>query len=135
MTLCFRVLDSCSYCQPSAALLILRTQCHKIVIAQAVTFYEPDLPHATMVFIKYRMWVKEVHGSSTLQISPKRLVDILQVYNPMTFPNVRVQLQLSLTTLPITSCESDKSLSQLKLIKTFRCSTIVADRLSGLSLQ
>jgi len=36
--------------------------------------------------------------------------------------------------LPITSCESERSFSQLKLIKTSRRSTMTEDRLSALSL-
>ena len=100
-------------------------------LAQAVAFYELDLPHPTMVPIEYRMWVRKwkQHTSDF----PKKLIDVLQACDPVTFPNVRVLLQLALT-LPITSCESERSFSQLKLIKTSRRSTIAADRLSGLSL-
>ena len=100
-------------------------------LAQVVAFYEPDLPHPTMVPIEYRMWVRKwkQHTSDF----PKKLIDVLQACDPVTFPNVRVLLQLALT-LPITSCESERSFSQLKLIKTSRHSTIAADRLSGLSL-
>lgn len=48
------------------------------------------------------------------------------------FPT-HVWLQLVLT-LPTTSCESERSFSQLKLIKTSHHSTITEDRLSALSL-
>ena len=63
----------------------------------------------------------------------KKLVEAFQACNPTTFPSVRVLLQLALT-LPITSCESERSFSQLKLIKTFSRSTMVADRLRAQSL-
>lgn len=49
------------------------------------------------------------------------------------FPNIRVLPQLGLT-VPITSCESEKSFSQLKLMKMSHRSTISVDRLSGLAL-
>ena len=51
----------------------------------------------------------------------------------LNFPNIHILLQLALT-LPITSCESERSFSQLKLIKTSRRSTMIADRLSGLAI-
>ena len=75
-----------------------------------------------------RKWKQ--HTQSDL---PKKLVDVLQTCDPITFPNIRVLLQPALT-LPITLCESERSFSQLKLIKTSRRLTITADRLSGLSL-
>ena len=37
-------------------------------------------------------------------------------------------------TLPITSCESERSFSQLKLINTSHRSTMIDNRLSGLTL-
>ena len=48
-------------------------------------------------------------------------------------PNIHQLLTIALT-LPITSCESERSFSQLKLIKTSRRSTMSAERLSGLAL-
>ena len=74
-------------------------------LAQAVAFCGPDLPHPTMVSIEYRMWVRKwkQHTSDF----PKKLIDVLQACDPVTFPNVRVLLQLALT-LPITSCESEE---------------------------
>ena len=79
----------------------------------AITFYEPDLPNTAMVSIEYRRWVRKwKQDTSDL---PKKLVDVFQACDPTTFPNVRVLLQLALT-LPITSCESERSFSQLKSI-------------------
>lgn len=64
---------------------------------------------------------------------PVKLVDALSACDAMAFPNIHVLLRLALT-LPITSCECERSFSQLKLIKTSRRSTTSANRLSGLSL-
>ena len=49
------------------------------------------------------------------------------------FPNLEVLLRIALT-IPITSCKSERSFSQLKLIKTCRRSNMLSSRLSGLSL-
>ena len=65
--------------------------------------------------------------------TPKKLIDVFKECDAMTFPNIYVLLQLALT-LPITSCECERSFSQLKLIKTAHRSTKTASRLSGLAL-
>ena len=62
-----------------------------------------------------------------------KLVNILSACDSTSFPNIHVLLQLTLT-LPITSCESERSVSQLKLIKTPHRSTMTSRRLSGLVL-
>ncbi len=64
---------------------------------------------------------------------PTKLVDALKACSSYQFPNLHILLQIALT-LPITSCESERSFSQLKLIKNSRRSTISEERLSKLSL-
>jgi len=54
-------------------------------LVQAVTFYESDLPHATVVPIEYRMWVRK-WKQHTQSDHPKKLVDVLQACDPITFP-------------------------------------------------
>ena len=62
-------------------------------LAQAVTFYDQDLPHAVMVSTKYRMWVRKwkQHSSDV----PKKLVDALQICDTVTFTNMNVLLYLA----------------------------------------
>ena len=93
-------------------------------IAEAVTFYEHDLPHATMVPTEYRMWVRK--WKQYTSDVPEKLIDVLQACDITLFSNIRALLHLALT-LPITSCESERSFSQLKVIKTSRRSTMTAD--------
>ena len=99
-------------------------------LIQAVDFYQHDLPHAIMFPTEYRMWMRKwkQHGCEV----PTKLVDALQACD-LTFPNIQVLLHLALT-LPITSCEGERSFSQLKLIKSSHRSTMSANRLSGLAL-
>ena len=63
--------------------------------------------------------------------APSRLVDALQACDVTTYPNIKVLLQLALT-LPVTSCECERSFSQLKLVKTTLRSTMAGEHLSGL---
>ena len=81
---------------------------------------------------EYRMWVWKWKQEPPSEF-PSTLADALQACDATTFPNIKVLLQLALT-LPITSCESERSFSQLKLIKTTLRSSMRGDRLSGLSL-
>ncbi len=104
------------------------TQKVPMELAQSVQFYKSDLPHSVMFSIEYRMWVRKWNC-----FDAELPVDTLKVCCHITFPNIYVLLQLALT-LPITSCESERSFSQLKLIKTPHRSTMSGERLSGLAL-
>ena len=69
------------------------------------------------------MWIrkwKQYQSSSEL---PGKLVDALQACSELQFPNLHTLLRLALA-LPITSCESERSFSQLKLLKNNRRSTM-----------
>ena len=49
------------------------------------------------------------------------------------FPNICVLLKI-MATLPVTSCECERSISMLKLLKTPLRSTMGQDRLNGLAM-
>ncbi len=87
-----------------------------------------------MLSTEYNMWVTKWKGQHVASADiPKTLVDALHSCSAIQFPNLHVLLRVALT-LPITSCESERSFSQLKLIKTSIRSTMTNDRLSGLAL-
>ena len=92
-----------------------------------IDFYTHDLPNAILFPTEYRMWVTKwsQHGPG-----PE---NVLSACDSTSFPNIHGLLQLALT-LPITSCESERSFSQLKLIKMPHRSTMTSRRLSGLVL-
>ena len=71
-----------------------------------------------------------MNSSSNL---PDRLIDSFKQCSKMMYPNLDALFRTALT-LPITSCESERSFSQLQLIKTARRSTMSESRLSSLSL-
>lgn len=100
---------------------------------KAVDFYKDDLPHQVMFPTEFRMWARKWKLESQSHDSelPSRLVDTLQACDATTYPNINVLLQLALT-LPVTSCECERSFSQLKLVKTTLRSTKTGDRLSSL---
>ena len=86
-------------------------------LAQAVDFYQDDLPHSVMFPTEYRMWIRKWKQHNLSTDTPKKLVDVLQMFSATEFPNIFSLLKLALT-LPITSCDSERSFSQFKLLKT-----------------
>ena len=100
-------------------------------LTKAVELFWGDLPHAVMFRIGYNSWVREWKECSTS--APVSLADTLQKCSTISYPNLTVLLKIALT-LPITSCESKRSFSQLKLIKTARRTTMTESRLSSLCL-
>ena len=98
-------------------------------LENSVSTYVDDLPCAAGFKFEYRNWVrfwKEAEGEI-----PATLTDSLTACDVTLFPNIKVLLTIAVT-IPVTSCESERSFSQLKLIKTAHRSTMTADRLSGL---
>lgn len=100
-------------------------------LARAVELFKDDLPHPVMFATEYDSWVREWKGCSATV--PDTLVGALHDCSSLSYPNLTVLLSIALT-LPITSCESERSFSQLKLIKTARRATMSESRLSALAL-
>ena len=126
-------------------LYLLPSECAKLEddvtlpseLAEAVSTYDMDMPNPSMISIEYSDWVRKWKGvpSSTNTSSdlPDRLIDSFKQCNRICYPNLHTLFRIALT-LPITSCQSERSFSQLKLIKTACRSTMVESRLSSLSL-
>ena len=100
-------------------------------LENSVRTYVNDLPCAAGFTLEYRNWVriwKEAEGEI-----PATLTDSLKACDATLFLNIKVLLTTAVT-IPITSCKSERSFSQLKPIRTAHRSTMTADRLSGLAL-
>jgi hypothetical protein len=101
-----------------------------VELKTSVDYYSEDMPCVEAFPTEYRMWVRKWKQE---QGTKEKLIDVFKECDAIAFPNIKVLLLIILT-LPITSCESERSFSQLKLIKTSHRSTMSSDRLSGLSL-
>ena len=100
-------------------------------LAHTVQFYEAYLPHPVMLETEFNAWKTKWRHSA--EDPPNKLVDALKSCSSLQFPNLHTLLKISLT-LPITSCESERSFSQLDLLRTARRSTMSGNRLSSLAL-
>ena len=111
--------------------ITLEDGCFPTELKDVLDFYDSDLPHPQLLPIEYRLWVlKWKQHQSDL---PTKLLDVFQSCSQLQFPNIHILIQIALT-IPITSCESERSFSQLKLVKTSLRSTMTESRLSGLAL-
>jgi len=100
-------------------------------LLSAVDFYQHDLPFSALFTTEYGMWVRK-WKECTSKV-PHKMIEAFKLCDSISYPNIHLLLQMSLT-IPITSCESERSFSQLKLLKSPIRSTMSASRLSSLAM-
>ena len=87
--------------------------------------YNVDMPSASSLMWEM-YWRKEYKGElpgSTAETYPMRA----------SYPNIYYDLCI-LATIPVTSCECERSISVLRRLKTYLRNTMEQDRLNGLTL-
>lgn len=119
---------------PSVAVTLTIENCINKANALAEV-YIADLPSLNLLNSEIECWhlkwmnhLKE-HGPSSLPTNP---LSALRHATSM-YPNIRVLLRV-LCTIPVTSCTAERSFSGLKRTKTLTRSSMMTQRLSGLSL-
>ena len=96
--------------------------------------YKGDIPSPISISPELLMWEtywrKEYKGST-----PSSIAETLKKTFPMraSFPNTYATLRL-LATIPVTSCECERSISVLRRLKTYLRNTMGQGRLNALSL-
>lgn len=95
--------------------------------------YNDDIPSQADLAAELHMWKN--HWRRSDLADGETLEGALRVASNMkdTFPNIHAILQL-MAVLPVTSSESERVFSQLKLLKTYLRSTMTEERLIGLGL-
>ena len=83
-----------------------------------VSLYESDLPNPRLVDAETDIW--EMKWRKHIGVLPDRISTTLKVCKPMelSFPNLYCCLKI-LGTLPITTCECERSISSLRRLKTY----------------
>ena len=94
-------------------------------------FYINDLPNPLALDAELMLWSTywETHEGP----HPDNIASTLKAVSFSGFENIKVILRI-LGTLPITSCECERSISALRTLKNYQRSTMVEDRLNGLAL-
>ena len=98
-----------------------------------VRFYESDMPHPTSITAELDLWEnfwKERDMNSKL---PQTVSDTLKIVDLRGFPNI-FEAFLILGTLPITTCECERSISVIRRLKNYSRSTMSESRFNGLAL-
>ena len=100
-------------------------------------FYEDIVEHKDFEVIEKEMehWVAFWRQVSAEE-KPKRVLDCLNYksgFNIDLYPNVNV-IFLHFLSLPVTTCSVERSFSEMRLLKTWLCSTMTDNCLSSLAL-
>ena len=93
--------------------------------------YEVDFPELSNIAAEKFRWKKK--WSSYEGDLPADLLSTLEKTDKVTFPTIHEALRI-LTTLPITSCECERKISSLKLVKTWTRSTMGQEKLNSFVL-
>ena len=116
---------------PSACIDLAKDVTVRKDLVAAVDQFINDLPSPVMFTTEYGLWVRQRKGWSG--DVPRTLMGTLREFSALAYPNLHVLLKLAVV-LSVTSCESERSFSQLQLIKTARHSTMTESRLGSLAL-
>ena len=96
--------------------------------------YKDDMPLFCSMNTELDIWM-QYWSSRPSDKLPKKLSDTLEATVQMdtTFPAI-YQLLKVLATIPITTCQCERCISRLMIIKTYMRSTMTEERLNGLAL-
>ena len=103
----------------------------KPTIEELVDYYGEDLPSPSSLSTELHIW--KCKWSSATEALPNTPADALTFAKLAMFPNIHRILRLTCT-LPVTSCECERSVSVLRRLKTYLRSTTSQERLCGLAL-
>lgn len=98
-------------------------------LRELVDFYGDDVDNFDHVKSETLLWKRYLVEN---KIESTNAIEILKICNPDFYPNVYKLLQI-LVTLPVTSCEAERSFSSLKRIKTYLRNSTSETRLNGLA--
>ena len=96
-------------------------------------FYLEDFPNFTGLAAELDLWYNSWDEIKYKNDLPDSISATLKRADALAFSNIYLALKL-LGTLPITTCECERSFSSLRSIKTWDRSTVTNGRLNGLAL-
>ncbi len=101
------------------------------LVEELLDFYKEDIPCPSSFMQELHLWkCKWRSFSAELPNSPSKA---LHHASESMFPNIHCLLRVTCT-LPVTSCECERSVSVLRRLKTYLRTTIGQERLTGLAL-
>ena len=95
--------------------------------------YKCDLPAPDLFHIEYASWVRHWQQHEARGSLPNTLQETILQCDSDRHRNIFTLLKIALT-MPVTTCENERSHSQVKLVKTYLRSSMTENRLSALML-
>ena len=111
---------------------VMASRSTDIDVHNLVELYESDLPCPLNVKTEVHQWKRNFRDWNTNEL-PNSPLEAINSCDARIFPNIFSLLKI-MCTIPVTSCEAERSFSALRRLKTFLRSTISEDRLNGLAL-
>ena len=99
---------------------------------RAIEKYKDDLPSPELISTELRRW-KARYSGMPVELRPNTPAAAIKDCDSDLYPNVRVLLQIACT-LPVTSCECERSASALRRLHNYMRASMGKSRLSGLAL-
>ena len=99
---------------------------------ELIDFYKDDLPSPETVITEVHIWRmkwEKIAGPDRPDTASKAL----EQADSLLFPNIHCLLRI-LCTLPVTSCECERSISGIRRLKTYMRTTMTEERMNGLLL-
>ena len=100
---------------------------------EVVEFYHDDLPSPVCVNAEIHLWQVKWQGKEAADV-PNTAIKALKVADPSFFPDIHCLLHIIFCTMSVTSCECERTISGLRRLKTFLCTTMKEEHMNGLLL-
>lgn len=112
--------------------VILKRDDWQTNVNELASLYQVDLPAPLSLQTELHCWNCKFMRFDSDQL-PDSPISALNECDSRLFPNISTLLRI-LSTLPVTSCEAERTFSALRCIKPFLRTTMTENRLSGLTL-
>ncbi len=111
---------------------VLCSQEEALDLSRAVNTYREDLPSPELLDQEVKRWKLKWQDKPADEV-PLSCAQAIKKCDPVVFPNIFPLLKIACT-LPVTSCECERSASTLRRLNTFMRASMMEERLSCLAL-
>ena len=113
--------------------LVPSVNCNREVnVGEVAELYDSDLPSPELLDQEADRWKRKFLAIEP-ESRPTSCASAIKACDPRTFPNIFILLKIACT-LPITSCECERSCSVLRRLSNYMRATMGQERLSSLAL-
>ena len=96
-------------------------------------FIEEYMPDILCLESELTLWERHWESIEDKETIPKTVSEVLNTMDQHMYPNITAAMKV-LATVPVTTCECERSVSTLRRLKTYMRSTMGQTRLTGLAL-